>query len=198
MTSTIPTYAPPGVWRRFIAMSYDAMLLIALSFGYGGIVLLGRNWLFGIDPTQAPGAIFQIGWLLLIAGFYIYFWQHGGQTLGMRAWRIQLVNKSGAPLSFQQSLIRCLVAPFSLAFGGLGYWWAFWDKDGQTWHDRASKSFVIQLPKKLARDDNRSHFHFLYMNEIKQPPDAVVFHEGDYCNEDRNNKCLLDCNLNSK
>ncbi len=31
--------------------------------------------------------------------FFAYFWVHGGQTLGMRAWRFRLLRDDGEPLT---------------------------------------------------------------------------------------------------
>ncbi|MEO6103533.1 MAG: RDD family protein, partial [Pseudoxanthomonas sp.] len=41
-----------------------------------------------------------------------------------------------------------LVATVSLLLGGLGFWWAWVDRDRLTLHDRASGTRVIRLPKK--------------------------------------------------
>ena len=86
---------------------------------------------------------------LLFVSFFFYgwFWMHGGQTLGMRAWKLQLHTMRPGVLSWWQVLLRFLVAvPSSLLFGA-GYLWMLVDKEKLTWHDRYSETRVVQLPE---------------------------------------------------
>ena len=48
--------------------------------------------------------------LMVIFIFNAWFWTHGGQTLGMKTWRIRLVNENGSVLSWGQALLRYLCA----------------------------------------------------------------------------------------
>lgn len=96
-------------------------------------------------PMQSPW--FGFGWVLCICIFYWFFWQRGGQTVGMRAWRLKLVSTDASPLTTKQLVIRILVAPISLGAVGLGYFWCLFNKKKLAWHDLASSTQVIQLPK---------------------------------------------------
>jgi uncharacterized RDD family membrane protein YckC len=70
---------------------------------------------------------------------------HGGQTLGMRAWKLQLRNLRPGPMSWWQMLLRFLAAvPSGLLFG-LGYLWILVDRQHLSWHDRLSETTVVQL-----------------------------------------------------
>ncbi|KAB7768043.1 RDD family protein, partial [Xanthomonas sp. LMG 12461] len=42
---------------------------------------------------------------------------------------------------------RYLVGTVSLLLGGLGFWWALFDRERLTWHDRASGTYLTRLPK---------------------------------------------------
>lgn len=140
------TVKPAGVMLRFTAMIYDLLLLMALWFIIAAIFMTLRTALGG-DP-QAPGGPILTS-LLFIASFWFYsfFWRRGGQTLGMRAWRLRLINTTGKPLSLTQCLLRFMCAIPSLALFGLGYFWLWFDKDKQTWHDKFSETKVVQEPK---------------------------------------------------
>ncbi len=83
--------------------------------------------------------------LAALLGFKAYFWLHRGQTLGMRAWHLQLVDSDGLNVTPRAVLIRLVVAPFSILLGGLGYWWLLFSN--QTWHDKASDTYVVHVPK---------------------------------------------------
>ncbi|MCZ2723523.1 RDD family protein [Marinomonas sp. 15G1-11] len=78
------------LWRRFAAALYDSFLLLALYFILGwGAVLLN-------DGAAVEGP--WMFWLLLLVawGFFVKFWCHPGQTLGMQVWKIQVVSEEGA------------------------------------------------------------------------------------------------------
>ena len=134
--------APAGLLRRLAAGVYDALLLLALLM-IGSVPLVA---LLGA-PVPAGSWTYQLALLLLGLAFFAGFWSHGGQTLGMRAWRLKVTATSGAPLSPRAALIRYLAALVSLAALGIGFIWMLFDPDGLTWHDRWSHSRVVVLPK---------------------------------------------------
>jgi len=46
----------------------------------------------------------------VIATFNLWFWTHGGQTLGMRAWRLKLQSDDGKAINIAQGLFRIITA----------------------------------------------------------------------------------------
>ena len=70
---------------------------------------------------------------------------HGGQTLGMRAWKLQLRNLRPGPVSWWQVLLRFLTAIPAGLLGGLGYLWLLVDRQHLCWHDRYSETTIVQL-----------------------------------------------------
>ncbi|MGI1678515.1 MAG: RDD family protein [Cellvibrionaceae bacterium] len=147
-------YKPANLFKRLAAMVYDFLLLTGLSFGYGAFALLARYFFFpstvdtsAVSGFESPGIIFKLGWFFLLAVFFVFFWHRGGQTLGMRSWKIRVINKDGTNISITQGIIRCCIAPLSFGLAGIGYLWCLLDKEGQTIHDRISKSVTIQLDK---------------------------------------------------
>ena len=141
-----------GVGKRLAALLYDSLLLMALAIAYGALVLAIKIRLLGI--TLAPGEkadmglLGFMGLLFVLVGFYIFFWRRFGQTLGMKAWRLVLTDATGEKPTQSRCLLRCVLACVSLAFGGMGYFWRWLDKDQLTIHDRLSGTRVWQLPKK--------------------------------------------------
>lgn len=133
--------APPaGLLRRLGALLYDALLLLGLVFFCAFILVAALG-------DIAPAWLVQWLSLLLIVAYYGYSWLRSGQTLGMKAWRLMLVDEAGEAVNLQQVGIRLLVAPISLAALLLGYLWLYIGHGQQTWHDRASHTFVVQLPE---------------------------------------------------
>lgn len=153
--STQAAFGGAPIWRRFAALVYDCLLLAALSMVYAGLAVLVYVAATGnrgeAYTPMFDGPLFQLGWFAVIAAFYCYFWQHGGQTLGMRAWRLQLVSTDGSAASLHQCLVRCCTGPFALGLAGLGYWWALVEPGHHCLHDRLSQTVVRVLPKAAAQ-----------------------------------------------
>jgi uncharacterized RDD family membrane protein YckC len=142
MTETALTPPPPvpaPFWRRLFAMIYDLLCLIGIWFVVGGIAV-------GLHHGEAVEhePLFS---LLLLAAACVYFafsWRRGGQTLGMKCWRIRVVDElGGAGLSWRQAGVRCAVALLSWLPLGLGYWWALAGRR-RAWHDLASGSRLVR------------------------------------------------------
>ncbi|GLS26215.1 RDD family protein [Marinibactrum halimedae] len=153
---------PAELWRRLAALVYDWLVLGAVSIGYGAFALWVKTQVFHYELQPGEKADLGlpgfIGWVVVVSAFYSFFWIRGGQTLGMRAWRLQLINHVSqsttqtAPLkapSVVQCLARCLIAPFSLCLLGIGYWWSLTNPSGRSLHDIASRTQVIVLPKSM-------------------------------------------------
>lgn len=100
MTTATPVPATP--WRRCAAACYDGLLLFAIW-----VVSLMAS----VSVQKALGAARNDhvnGALLLLAGlaFFGWSWTHGGQTLGMRAWRLQVRREDGAGLRWPVAALR--------------------------------------------------------------------------------------------
>ena len=140
----ITSASPPGFLRRLGAMTYDALLLIAvlimLSYPY--------VWLTGGDkPGLLVRTIYQMYLLTICFLFYAGPWVRGGQTLGMRTWRLKLVHQDGTPITWIIAFKRFISALLSLLFLGLGFLWILHDRDKRAWHDRLTGTRMILTPK---------------------------------------------------
>lgn len=137
----------PAIWRRFGAMIYDALLLLALSMAYGGVALAISRFLLSNEEKFVSGTLFQVGWLVVLLGFFCYFWMRAGQTLGMRAWRLQIIragtHNTRAMPSLPQCIGRCLLAPLGLLLCITGLFRA----DRQCLHDLWTGTQLILLDK---------------------------------------------------
>ena len=131
-----------GLFRRLIAMFYDALLLLSvLLFATVLAMLLTRGTLHHHNP------FFRSYLFMIWFAFFAWFWTHGGQTLGMRAWKLRVQRLDGRPITLWQALLRFLLAIPSLVLGGLGFLWLLVDRDRMTLYDRFSESIVVRLPK---------------------------------------------------
>jgi len=138
--------APPGLLRRLASIFYDSLLLIAILFIMGGVGIAMN----GGEAIPSDNLVFRTILLLTIALFFLWFWTHGGQTLGMRAWRLRLVTDTGAPPGYRAALLRLLSGFVSWLPLGLGHLWVLVDPEHLAWHDRLSgtRLVVLQKPKR--------------------------------------------------
>lgn len=150
--------ATAALWRRLAAMSYDAVLLAGVLVVASAIVTLPLGLGLG---REAADALFRSAWFRwpfflycvgVLAGFHLWFWTHGGQTLGMRAWRVRVVRADGAPLTAGDAARRYLAAALSLLPLGMGFWWALLDPARLAWHDRLSGTRLIRVPARPRAD----------------------------------------------
>jgi uncharacterized RDD family membrane protein YckC len=59
-----------------------------------------------------------------------------------------VVGTDGAAPTRKQLAIRYLVGNLSLLAAGLGFWWAWFDRERLTWHDRVSGTRVVRVAKR--------------------------------------------------
>ena len=66
----------------------------------------------------------------------------------MRPWRLRVTDAQGANAAPRALWLRYAVGGISLLLGGLGFWWAWVDRQRLTWHDRASGTRLVRMPKR--------------------------------------------------
>ena len=135
---------PVSLARRIAAMTYDTFAVLALLFFCTLPLVIGLQ-----GQAIAAENPFYFGYLLVCAYFYFGIsWTRGGQTLGMRAWKIKVVKnvaEKNTDLSARDALKRFVFAGLSWLCLGLGYLSALIDKDRLTWHDKLSRTRLIRL-----------------------------------------------------
>jgi uncharacterized RDD family membrane protein YckC len=132
--SPLPNAQPCRLWRRLAAIAYDCLLLAAVLFLAAALPLLFT----GGEGVKGGSPLMTLWFLFAAFLFFGWFWQRGGQTLGMQAWRIHLLSVEGGAITWRMALLRYLAALLSWLPAGLGFWWAIFDRDHLTWHDRLS------------------------------------------------------------
>lgn len=131
---------PATLFRRLAALVYDAFLVTALAFAFTFTVVIPRGR--EIEPGTPWFGLALVG---IAVAFYAWFWTHGGQTLGMQAWRIRVTAADGGPVRWPQALLRFFAAWLAALPAGLGYVWMLLDRDRRTWHDRLSGTRTIRV-----------------------------------------------------
>ena len=130
----------PGFFRRLAAQIYDLFLLIALLFIATALLL---PFTAGEAVSTQQTLIYRTYLAVISFFFYGWFWTHGGQTLGMRAWKIKVLTLHQKPINWTQALLRFITAIVSWGLFGLGFLWVFFDKNRRSWHDHLSKTSLF-------------------------------------------------------
>ena len=142
-----PISATPASLRlRLAAAAYDLLPLLGLWFVAAVLALAVTGG--ALDTHTLAGKFLVQGFALaLSAAYFVVSWSRGGQTIGMRAWKLRVVDASGERLRWTQALLRFVVALVSIAALGAGFWWALFDARRRAWHDMATRTRVLRLPK---------------------------------------------------
>ncbi|VAW72256.1 hypothetical protein MNBD_GAMMA10-1664 [hydrothermal vent metagenome] len=155
-TPRINDYPPASLIKRLMAFIYDLLLLAGLFMITGALAVIlpvfiinDGNAIIKGHPFYLINQIIVLSTLFLSGlVFYAWFWTHGGQTLGMKTWRIKLISNETDKISRKQAVIRYFAAVLSWSVVGLGFLWSLIDRKKRCWHDILSASQLVQLPKK--------------------------------------------------
>jgi uncharacterized RDD family membrane protein YckC len=94
----------------------------------------------------SPASWLELFLLWAVTGAYaLLSWRRGGQTLGMRPWRLKVIAADGQRAGMGALALRYTVATLSLAALGLGFWWSLFERERRTWHDLASRTVLVRL-----------------------------------------------------
>ncbi|HET7635523.1 MAG TPA: RDD family protein [Burkholderiales bacterium] len=134
------TIARAGLLRRVTSLCYEALLLVALLFLCTLIFLLIAH-----DATTGWKRLaFQIYLVVMCGVYFVWCWTHGGQTLAMKTWRMRVVTRDGAAVGWKRGFCRYFAAFAGLALAGVGFLWAFIDRDHQFLHDRLCGTQIVK------------------------------------------------------
>ncbi len=157
-----------GFFKRLAAIVYDLLAAIALAMLVTIVNLLlvayGSDFgLFDLTGYADPSSYlndqiwFQIELVLWIWLFYAWFWHDGGQTIGMRAWRLKVQNQDNTSLTLKVGFAR---AACSLL--GIGNLMIFFNpRQKLSLQDKLTKTEIIVLSK----EQNKQ----IYLRGIEEP-----------------------------
>ncbi|MEO5699694.1 MAG: RDD family protein [Casimicrobiaceae bacterium] len=168
---TASALRPASVRRRLAALVYEALLLAAVLFIAGFVLLPLTPRTPGATTIAVPGPPVRaasFGVVVAVLGLYCtWFWSRGRRTLAMKTWQLRLVTDAGVALASSQALRRYLagwIGPalalatylplhayayagadgrWALAFLGVNFAWAAVDRDRKFLHDRLAGTRLL-------------------------------------------------------
>ena len=115
-----------------MSFTYDIFLVAALWFLFG-FIFLGLYKLIVANNDYFPPPIGAIIILLTTAGYYVYFWSNGRNTLGMSTWNHQIIDDQGNKLTAKLALHRFILY---ILFSVVGMLWILFDKENKCLPDK--------------------------------------------------------------
>jgi uncharacterized RDD family membrane protein YckC len=114
-----------GFWIRFVATFLDLLLIGTLA-----------------TILHSP-RFFLLIWVV----YHIGMWSWKGTTIGGVVFGLRIVRRDGRPIDFAVALLRSLASFFSALVVFVGFFWAGWNREKQSWHDLIAGTIVIKVPK---------------------------------------------------
>ncbi len=144
-----------GFWIRVVARIVDGIILgipigiifVIFASIFGGIVSSTSNQNTQQTAGLAAGGVFILLYLLalvVVIGYQIYFWGTSGSTLGMRLFRLRVVDaNTGATIGMGRATLRWLMTIVNSIACYIGWIWVAFDARKQGWHDKVANTVVI-------------------------------------------------------
>lgn len=118
-----------GFWRRFLALLLDFILLLFVC---------------GLQKHPSVPVMALVWW-----GYQVGMCYWRGGTIGGIILNLRLIRVDGRPLTWPVLLVRSVSSVFSGLFLFLGFFWAGWTRERQTWHDQIAGTVFVRLPKNV-------------------------------------------------
>jgi uncharacterized RDD family membrane protein YckC len=136
--STVPPALSSGEWASLPRVGFwprlGASVLDLLVIGIVNAMTVGRGSSF----------------LFLLLAYHVGMWTWKGTTLGGTVFGLKCVRLDGRPLEWSVALVRALACFVSLAAAGIGFFWASWTRDRQSWHDVIAGTTIVKSPRPTA------------------------------------------------
>lgn len=120
-----------GFWPRLGASVLDFILVLFVTG------LLGMM-------TYGP----QLFVPLLIA-YHVAMWSWRGTTLGGIVFSLRIIRLDGQAPDATVAIVRALAGCLSFVVAGLGFFWASWNPDRQSWHDLIAGTVIVKTPRSI-------------------------------------------------
>ncbi len=120
-----------------------------LAFAYGGFLALFGSLGGQFTLSKLSAAVCFSTFAFVYVQYFCLFTIFGGTTPGMMVRGLQVASYSGEPPTARQLFWRATGYLISAGTFFLGFFWALWDEDGMTWHDRISKTYLA-VPETFA------------------------------------------------
>jgi len=139
LTEQYGLYPVASLDERRIAAFIDFACLL---FAYGGFLALFSSLGGQFTLSKLSAEIYGLTMAIVYLQYFALFTVFGGTTPGMMFRGLQVMSFTGDPPTPRQMLLRSAGYVLSASTFFLGFFWAWWDEDALTWHDRMSRTYL--------------------------------------------------------
>jgi len=139
LSETYGAYPVASLEERRFAAAID---IACLLFAYGGFLALFGSLGGQFTLSKLSAAVYGVTFAIVYLQYFALFTIFGGTTPGMMFRGLQVTSFTGDPPTPRQMLLRSAGYILSAGTFFLGFFWAWWDEDALTWHDRLSHTYV--------------------------------------------------------
>jgi uncharacterized RDD family membrane protein YckC len=141
MSAARPVAQPAALGWRVLALVYDCLPMIPLLMITSAVFV----WLNGgrtVERSPGMAALELATMWLLVGGYFVASWRRGGQTMGMRPWRLRVLRADGQPAGWAQLWLRYAVACLT---PGIGLAWTLVVSERRALYDLAAGTVFVRL-----------------------------------------------------
>ncbi len=131
----------PSMIKHMAVAGYELLILIALWLICAGIFIA----LFGDATAGLKRFTLQLTLWSVTGIYFVWCWKKSGQTVAMKTWKVKLVSQNGFPLTYNQLLLRYMLASFGLFAFGAGFLWKIFDRESLFLHDRLTGCRLVNI-----------------------------------------------------
>ena len=113
-----------------------------LAFAYGAFLMLFGSLGGHFAVSKLSATVYFFTFAFVYVQYFGLFTVFGGTTPGMMIRGLQVASFSADVPAPRQYLLRAAGYMLSAGTLFLGFFWALWDEDGLTWHDRISNTYL--------------------------------------------------------
>tara|TARA_B100001287_G_scaffold89300_1_gene74830 strand:- start:6 stop:407 length:402 start_codon:yes stop_codon:yes gene_type:complete len=129
-----------NLFRRLASIFYDGVLVVAIV-----IITSLPFYSFNVEESFLLKLTMQLYFYLIIQYFFVWFWVNSTATLGMKSWKIKIVDINGNNISYKKAIVRFNASILSISIFGLGFLISLFRKDKKCLHDIISRTQLIKI-----------------------------------------------------
>ena len=129
-----------NLFRRLASIFYDGVLVVAIV-----IITSLPFYSFNVEESFLLKLTMQLYFYLIIQYFFVWFWVNSTATLGMKSWKIKIVDINGNNISYKKAIVRFNASILSISIFGLGFLISLFRKDKKCLRDIISRTQLIKI-----------------------------------------------------
>jgi uncharacterized RDD family membrane protein YckC len=129
------TSAYGGVVRRTIGLTTDIVLAQLLVLVPAAVLAIVASLVGGLGANWIIQTMLGVGWFIIVAAYFVFFWSTVGQTPGMRLMGLDVVRHDGDPVSAGRAVVRLVGLALSIILLFTGFVPVLFDKKRRGLHD---------------------------------------------------------------